>query len=233
VIPLALVLVALAFVFSAAAGLGGSLVLVPAMALLLGPREGISLAALLLALNNVAKVIAYRQTIPLRASAGVLLMTMVGASIGASTLVRIPEAWVHVAIVAGIAMSLYFERRPIEVSRWVVPPVMALAAGALSGFSGTSGPLKGMAIRNLKLDRMHFVGASSVVSLAGDGMKVAVFFHAALISDRARLIVVAALPLMPLAAWLGRLVNRRCGERPFRRLFWLVMGGYTVRLLTG
>lgn len=232
-IPLALVVVALAFLLSAAAGLGGSLVLVPAMALLLGPREGIALAAVLLALNNVAKVIAYRQTIPLRASASVLLMTMLGAGVGAAVLLRIPEAWVHGTIVTSVALTLYFEHRPIEASRWVAPPAMALAAGATSGFSGTSGPLKGLAIRNLGLDRMHFVGACSIVSLAGDAMKAAVLSHAALISDQSWVIVVTALPLMPLAAWLGRLVNCHSGERVFRRLFWVVMGGYTVRLFAG
>lgn len=229
--PIALVAIGLAFVLSAAAGLGGSLVLVPAMALLLGPREGIALAALLLALNNVAKVLAYRHTIPVRASLGVLVMTMAGAALGAAALVRLPAAWAQGAIVCGVALTLYLECRPIAFSWRVAPAIMGLAAGATSGFSGISGPLKGLAIRNLALDRMHFVGACSLVSLASDAIKVGVYSRAVLIGESTWPIVALSLPLMPVAVWIGRLVNRHSGERLFRRLFWLVMGGYTVRLL--
>lgn len=230
-LPVVLVAAAVAFALSAAAGLGGSLILVPAMSLLLGPREGIMLASALLALNNVAKVIAYRGSIPWRASIGVLLMTMLGAGVGASVLVRLPADWIHAVIVAGAGLTLWFERRPIEGARAVAPPVLALAAGATSGFSGTSGPLKGLAIRNLGLDRMQFVGAGSIVSLAGDGAKLAVFWRAALLSESMGVVVAAALPLVPLMVWLGRSINRQLGERLFAPLFWVLMGGYTLRLL--
>jgi uncharacterized membrane protein YfcA len=56
VLALTLAATVLAFVVSASAGLGGSLVLVPAYALVLGTKEGVALAALMLAGNNVAKV---------------------------------------------------------------------------------------------------------------------------------------------------------------------------------
>ena len=55
---ISLILLALAipasFIVSAAAGLGGSLILVPAMMMAIGTKEGIAVAALLLACNNVA-----------------------------------------------------------------------------------------------------------------------------------------------------------------------------------
>jgi uncharacterized membrane protein YfcA len=163
----------------------------------------------------------------------VLLMTMLGAGGGALVLQRVPDAWVNAAVVFSIALTLYFEQRSPDAAKCVATPVLALAAGASSGFSGTSGPLKGLAIRNLGLDRMHFVGACSAVSLAGDGMKVLVLSRADLLGEQSWAIIVGALPLIPLAAWCGRLVNRHCGERPFRRLFCLMMGGYAVRLLAG
>ena len=49
----ALIACFLSFALSASAGLGGSLILVPALVLILGAREGMALAALLLAGNNV------------------------------------------------------------------------------------------------------------------------------------------------------------------------------------
>ena len=49
---------------SASAGLGGSLILVPSIAMFFGTKQGIALASLLLACNNIFKVIAYHRTIP-------------------------------------------------------------------------------------------------------------------------------------------------------------------------
>ena len=59
-----LVAIAVSFTLSSAAGMGGSLVLIPVLIAVVGVKEGIALSALLLAANNVAKVIAYRTTLP-------------------------------------------------------------------------------------------------------------------------------------------------------------------------
>jgi uncharacterized membrane protein YfcA len=221
-----------AFTVSAAAGLGGSLILVPALALVLGTKEGIALAALLLALNNVVKVFAYRQTIPLGKSALVIVLTIVGAAVGASLLVAAPESLVSVAVVSTIALSLVAERveRGSQIRRSTAPPV-AFASGATSGFSGTSGPLRGIALRNLELDRFHMAGAASAVSLAGDATKTAVFAEAKLLGPDSLTLAVVCAPLMLVATFTGRTLNRTVGERGYAILFWTVMCGYSARLL--
>lgn len=226
----ALALACVAFTVSASAGLGGSLVMVPAMTLLYGTKEGVALAALLLAGNNVFKVLAYRHTIPWRAAGWVVLATAVGSFAGARLLVAAPESAVAIAVVLMIVGTFVVERqRRLEVSP-ASATTLALGAGATSGFSGTSGPLKGVALRALRLDRHHLVGAASVVSLVGDATKAAVFADASLLGGRATTVLVVALPLMPLATLVGRHVNRRLGERAYAGLFWGVMAGYTLRL---
>ncbi|MDQ3698341.1 MAG: TSUP family transporter, partial [Gemmatimonadota bacterium] len=107
----------------------------------------------------------------------------------------------------------------------------ALGAGATSGFSGTSGPLKGIALRGLGLDRARLVGAASAVSLAGDATKAVVFLHASLLDSAHWPILLWALPLMPITALVGRRINRQIGERAYTTLFWLVIAGYSARLL--
>lgn len=228
---LALPFAALAFTLSASAGMGGSLILVPALSVLLGPKEGVALAALLLAANNVAKVIAYRRVIPLRPVAVVLILTVLGAALGARLLVAAPAQWVSVGIIVSIALTFILERGKAATVRKGLGPALAFGAGATSGFSGTSGPLKGAALRSLALDRQHLVGAASVVSLAGDAMKVAVFSHASLLDERSIPLLLAALPLTVVATLAGRRLNRAVGERGYAVLFWCVMAGYSVRLL--
>lgn len=222
----------LSFVLSASAGLGGSLILVPSLALILGTKEGVALAALLLGANNVFKVIAYRSSLPFRAAALVLVCLGAGAAVGASLLVQAPEIVVAVAVVVSFGMTLVAERRGWTSVRRASAPTLAFGSGATSGFSGTSGPLKGAALRNLDLDRAHFVGGASMASLVGDAVKTAVFAEASLLGPEAIQVLLLSIPLMVLGTWLGSRVNRRVGQSGFAVLFWSVMTGYTIRIAT-
>jgi uncharacterized membrane protein YfcA len=225
-----LVAVGVSFAVSASVGLGGSLVLVPTLVIAIGPKPGVALAALLLGLNNVVKVVAYRDVLPWRAAALVVLATAGGALIGASALVAAPEWLVTTGVIAALALSWIAERRLVGIRR-AGAPMLALGAGATSGFSGTSGPLKGVAIRNLGLDHRHMVGAASLASLAGDLTKTAVFAQAELLTGDALALAVASVPLMFAATLGGRRLNAALGERRYAALFWAVMSGYAVRLL--
>jgi uncharacterized membrane protein YfcA len=225
-----LVLVYLSFTVSASAGLGGSLVLVPTLALYLGTKEGVALAALLLSSNNVAKIIAYRRTLPFRAAAGITILIVVGAALGSTLLVKAPTVVVTIGVVSMFVVTIVAERLELAPIRAGFAPLLALVSGASSGFSGTSGPLKGVAIRNLSLDRRHFVGAASLASFAGDATKTAIFAEANLLGRNSLLLAFAAVPLMALGTWTGSNLNERVGEHRFTLLFWAVMSGYTVRL---
>lgn len=226
-----LVAIVISFAVSASAGLGGSLVLVPTLALVLGTKQGVALAALLLAGNNVVKVLAYRDTLPFRKAAMVVVLLAIGAAIGSRLLVAAPETVVTIGVIASFAAALVAERLDLEKVRTSGGPFLAFGSGATSGFSGTSGPLKGMAIRQLDLDRAHFVGAASLASLVGDATKTAVFAEAQLLDRTAVTVAVLAIPLMFVATLGGRKINRSLGEKGYTGLFWSVMAGYTVRLL--
>jgi len=222
---------AAACTLSASAGLGGSLILVPLLALAIGTKEGVALAALLLAANNVVKIVAYRHAIPWRSVVEVLVVVVVGSFVGASLLVALPEAWVSVAIVVSIGLSLLAERLKFSRAQRFGAPVLGFGSGATSGFSGTSGPLKGLALRMLRLDRAHLVGAASIVSLAGDATKAAVYATGGLLHSSSLLLMAGLLPVMLASTFFGRYLNKQVGERGYAVLFWVVMGGYSLRLL--
>ncbi len=228
-----LVAVALSFTVSASAGFGGSLVLVPALALLLGTKPGAALAALLLASNNVVKLWAYRGTIPWARAGLVTLLVAVGTAVGAVLFVAAPEEVVTVAVIVAFGLTFVAERLRLPGLPRVGTPLLALAAGATSGFSGTSGPLKGLAVRGLGVDRSHLVGALSLISLVGDATKTVIWAEASLLPPSAFLLAGAAVPLMIVATLAGRRLNARLGEQGFTGLFWLVMIGYTARLAVG
>lgn len=227
-----LVAVACAFTVSAAAGFGGSIILVPALALALGTKEGVALAALLLAGNNVIKVFLYRRSLPFRAAAAVIVLIACGSWLGASLLVAASESAVTLAVIVAFVVTFLAERMHLDRAlKRVGTPLLALASGATSGFSGTSGPLKGIAMRSLDLDRAHLVGGLSLASLVGDAIKASVFGEAGLLTASAYTMAALAIPLMLAASMLGRHLNLRLGERGFARLFWAVMTAYTARLV--
>lgn len=221
----------LSFMLSATVGMGGSLILVPVLAITAGTKEGVALAALLLAGNNVFKLILYRQTIPFRAAIGVVLLTSIGAWVGARLLVAVAEPYVAVAVILTLVTAFLSEKHHLRTVQKIGAPALAFAAGVTSGFSGTSGPLKGVALRSLRLNRRHLVGAAALASLAGDATKVAVFAEEHLLTRETFLFAVAVIPLMLGATFAGRRLNFSIGERGYQRLFWAVMTGYTVRLI--
>lgn len=225
-----LALVYASFAVSASAGLGGSLVLVPTLALYLGTKEGVALAALLLSSNNIMKILAYRRTLPFRAAVWITILIVAGAALGSTLLVQAPTVFVTAGVVVMFVATIVAERLELTPVRAGFAPLLAFVSGASSGFSGTSGPLKGVAIRNLDLDRRHFVGAASLASFAGDATKTAIFAEADLLGRNSILLALAAVPLMALGTWSGSHLNERVGEHRFALLFWTVMSGYTVRL---
>lgn len=227
----ALALTGISFLLSASAGLGGSLILVPALTLLLNGKEGIALASLLLAGNNVAKVITYRRTIPLSTTVAILVCLTIGTAVGARLLIALPDRWVSAVVVAFFVSAFLAERMRLAAFRRSAPPVLALAAGFASGFSGTSGPLKGIAVRALGYDRFHFLGALSIISLVGDLTKVSIFAHARLLNTKAWWLMLAAMPLMVFANLGGYRFNQRAGEKAFAVLFWIVIAGYALRIV--
>jgi hypothetical protein len=179
------------------------------------------------------KAFAYRETLPFRKALTVVVLVALGAFLGARLLVAAPEDVVTVAVILSLALALVAERLDLSWVRRLGGPVLAFGSGATSGFSGTSGPLKGMAIRRLNVDRAHFVGAASLVSLVGDVTKTAVFTEASLVGGDTFVVALGAVPLMLIATFTGRRINRSIGEPGYTFLFWGVMVGYTTRLLLG
>jgi uncharacterized protein len=235
-----------AFTLSATAGFGGSLIMVPALTLLLGPKVGVALSALLLSWNNLFKLIAYRNFVKgvWKPGLAIVAFTLLGVFFGAKLLVAVPEVWVSWSVIVSFALTLAFElwkrlkaatpsqqlpTRRLKFQSTIYAPVLACFSGATSGFSGTSGPLKGVALRNLNLDHMQFVAAASMVSFAGDLLKVGIFAEAGLLQGTWNTLL-WAVPLMLLGTYAGYRMNRNVEERWFSILFWTVMGAYTLRL---
>jgi uncharacterized protein len=226
---------------SSIAGYGGSLILVPTLGVVLGPKEGVALAALLLGWNNIFKVYAYRRTLSFRPHWPLLILTGACVWIGARLLVTVSDRFVTCSIAAAVLISLVLEivesksvaveqhEPSVRVRRGIAAPCLG-ASGVLSGISGVSGPLKGIGVRHLGLSRLEHVGFASMVSLIADLTKVTEFAGSGLLDSLDRRVLFATMPVMVIAAFTGRWVNERINEGTFRWVFWAVVGAYTLRM---
>lgn len=224
-------LVPASFVLSAAAGLGGSLIMVPALILVMGTKEGIALSALLLALNNLAKLVAYRNNLSIKASLLIIASVMLGASAGAVLMLMVPETWLKLFVIAALLSTLAIDLTRFKSVHKLWGVTLALLSGATSGLSGMSGPLKGVAIKSLGLDRQYFVGAAVIVSLVGDMTKAMVFSQTGLLGRYEFMLAASLIPVMIICSYAGRNLNRQVGEKGYAILFWTVMAIYTARLV--
>jgi hypothetical protein len=211
-IALTLLAVGVSFTVSASAGLGGFLILVPTLALILGTKEGVALAALLSALNNVVKVIAYRKSLPFRQALVVIVLVAIGAVIGARLLVAAPEEIVTIAVIASFALALIAERMDLSRLRAVGGPVLALVSGATSGFSG----------RRDRSKEWRFVSLTWIETISSvlllwlplpAAAKTAVVAEAQLLGSSSLVIAALAVSLMILGTFSGRSINHAIGER--------------------
>ena len=233
----------IAFVLSASAGFGGSLIMVPALSLLYGSKEGIAISSILLGVNNIFKAIAYRNTIPLKKAMILIILMMIGSGIGAKWMIAAPEGIVDIAIIVALTsfflMSVTNLNTKINIKpfdeksyyRYLPGCFFAFSSGAASGFSGTSGPLKGIALKSLGLNRFYLIGGATIISLGGDLVKSLIFIDGGLINQDHWSIIVPAIFLMPIATYLGKRINIKIGESAYSILFWMVMLGYSIRLI--
>ncbi len=226
----ACIVIFLSFLLSASCGLGGSLLLIPMLSLVLGVKEGIVLSSLLLGLNNIVKALYYRQYIRWKQTLWLLLPMAGGAAIGAVAMVHMQADWLGYFMAMHIIVSF-------AVQRWATTSIQkstgigyAALSGFCSGLSGTSGPLKGIAVRCFYQSKTTLVAAASVLSLATDSIKSGIYLSQIPGIAGNMMLLGFGIVIMPFATGLGRYLNQQMSTRVYDALFYTVMGGYVMRL---
>jgi hypothetical protein len=101
---------------------------------------------------------------------------MLGARLGANIMLAVSEYVVDAFIIPCCIFSFmsHLTTWPRVRTRLVI--VFAFLPGALSGFSGASGSLKGIAIESPYLNRIFSVGAASIISFGKRGKAFQLLF---------------------------------------------------------
>lgn len=159
-------------------GTGSSLVLMPLLVGMFGPREAVPIMAVAAIMGNLGRVLAWRRDIDWRACGAYCSTAVPGAMLGARLLLTIPPG------VAELALGVFFLSL-IPVRRWLGRRTFRLTAvhlallggpiGLLTGLVVSTGPITVPLFTFYGLERGAFLGTEAAGSIGVYVAKVATF----------------------------------------------------------
>jgi hypothetical protein len=159
-------------------GTGSSLVLMPFLVVMFGPRQAVPIMAVAAITGNLGRVLAWRREIDWRACGAYCATAVPGAMLGARLLLAIPPG------VAETALGVFFLAL-IPVRRWLARHEIRISAvhlallggplGVLTGVVVSTGPLTVPLFTFYGLERGALLGTEAASSLGMYAAKVATF----------------------------------------------------------
>jgi uncharacterized protein len=207
-------------------GFGSSIILMPALVLISGPRTAVPIMAVAALLANASRVVIWWREVDWRACAAYSVTAIPAAALGARTLVTIPQR------VADGVLGAFFIL-VIPVRRWMTHKQFRIGlaqltlAGALIGYiTGivvSTGPINTPFFLAYGLSKGAFVGTEALGSLGMYVSKAITFRSFGVLSDAVVLQgLIIGLSLMTGAVVAKRLLLRLSPER-FDRLMEAVL----------
>jgi uncharacterized protein len=159
-------------------GTGSSLVLMPILVAMFGPRHAVPIMAVAAIMGNLGRVLAWWRDIDWRACLAYCSTAVPGAVLGASVLLGIPPG------LAELALGVFFLML-IPARRWLAQRSLKLSLihlallggplGLLTGIVVSTGPLTVPLFTFHGLDRGGLLGTEAAASIGMYGAKVATF----------------------------------------------------------
>jgi uncharacterized membrane protein YfcA len=159
-------------------GFGSSIMLMPALVIVYGPRHAVPIMAIAALMANVSRVAVWWRDIDWRACAAYAVTGAPGAALGASTLLALPPRLVEGALgaffLAMIPLRRWLTAREMQV-RLSHLAVIGFGIGFLTGIVVSTGPITVPVFLAYGLVKGAFIGTEAAGSLAVYLSKAATF----------------------------------------------------------
>ena len=150
-------------------GFGASILLMPALVLVFGPREAVPIMAVASILANASRVAAWWREIDWRAVGAYSATALPAAALGAATLLVLPtrsiEALLGLFFIAMIPARRWMASRDFKLGLWHLAAVGA-GIGFLTGIVATTGPVNAPFFLAYGLVKGAYLGTEAMGSLA-------------------------------------------------------------------
>jgi uncharacterized membrane protein YfcA len=150
-------------------GFGTSIMLMPALVLVFGPREAVPVMAIAAIMANASRVAAWWREVDWRATAAYSATGIPAAALGAKTLLILPpgivEAVLGVFFIAMIPVRRWMARQQWKLHLWHLA-VVGAAIGFLTGIVVSTGPINAPFFLAYGLVKGAYLGTEALGSLA-------------------------------------------------------------------
>jgi uncharacterized membrane protein YfcA len=200
-------------------GFGFSLVCVPVLVVLLGPRTGVPVIILLNATANIAMFPIVRRAVHLRRIVPLIAAGIAAVPLGMLLLLRLDPQTVE--LVAGFAAILFAFaflagfQRPVSNEKWGFA-VAGLISGTSNGLISTGGPPAVLFLTNQGVPKQTFRASLVTYFLFLNLASIPMFLAGGLLSVRVARLALMLVPAMFLGAFAGSKLLHRMPERTFR-----------------
>ena len=159
-------------------GFGSSIMLMPVLVLMFGPREAVPVMAVAALLANASRALVWWREVDWRAFAAYSATGVPAAALGASTLLTIPQRWIEVAMgiffLAVIPARRWLARRNLRINLWQLALAGAMV-GYITGIVVSTGPINAPFFLAFGLVKGAYLATEALGSLAVYISKTIVF----------------------------------------------------------
>ena len=159
-------------------GFGTSIMLMPALVLVFGPREAVPVMAVASVMANGSRIAAWWSDIDWKAVGAYSVTAVPAGAAGAATLLVLPaglvEAGLGLFFIGMIPLRRWMAARHIELQLWQLA-VVGLFIGFLTGLVASTGPVNAPFFLAYGLVKGAYLGTEAMASLAVFGAKVVTF----------------------------------------------------------
>ncbi len=214
-------------------GFGSSIVLMPVLVVMYGPREAVPVMAVAAILANASRALVWWREVCLKAFAAYSVTGIPAAALGASTLLVIPQRWVEIAMgcffLAVIPARRWLARRNLRISLWQLAAAGAVV-GYVTGIVVSTGPINAPFFLAAGLVKGAYLATEALGSLAVYLSKAAVFrgFGALPLDILSKGLVIGS--SLMVGSWLGKRVVLKMDAGQFSLLIeaLLLVSGMTM-----
>ncbi len=150
-------------------GFGSSIMLMPVLVLVFGPREAVPIMAIASIMANASRVAAWWREVDWRVCLAYAATGIPAASLGAQTLLRLPpgvvEAILGIFFIVMIPLRRWMMRRQWRLTLWHMAWVGAII-GYITGLVVSTGPINTPFFLGYGLVKGAFLGTEALGSLA-------------------------------------------------------------------
>jgi len=161
-------------------GFGSSIMLMPALVLVFGPREAVPIMAIAAIMGNTSRVAAWWREVDWRAAAAYSITGIPGAALGASTLLSLRPGAVEI-VMALFFLAMIPLRRWMAGRNWKLGLLHLAVAGGVIGFMTglvvSTGPVNAPFFLMYGLVKGAYLSTEALASIAVYASKAVTFRH--------------------------------------------------------